>query len=290
MGYFNEFEQIWDAGAQCCIVFACVCRSLVCVTLESFPQLNLEWERKRQSIYIQSHWILSILQPVGATEIDGTTSSFFCDVTLTGVHSQLPSYKSMSSFSLFNTEQRKLSVGRERRGEINRMKKCLWWRSADSALPAADGGDRDRVLKLSWQPSLGDREVWASQGRWGRNGDKLKGVSEREELLVWHVAFSFRAIFCGGRCWQFGASCSIFSLTDNVLCLHCCRCCGGCCCCYRPYCSGLFHCFSVESLRFSVQVRSDSLFSYCSFHKLLEIWDHNISIHLISPLETDGNI
>lgn len=71
------------------------------------------------------------------------------------------------------------------------MKKCLWRRSADSALPAAHGGDGDGVLKLSWQPSLGDREARAvtekmrrRRSKGGGNREELKGAGEREELLV----------------------------------------------------------------------------------------------------------
>ncbi|TNN63936.1 hypothetical protein EYF80_025869 [Liparis tanakae] len=43
------------------------------------------------------------------------------------------------------------------------MKKCLWCGSADSALPPSARGV-DGVLKLSWQPSLGDREVRGGTG------------------------------------------------------------------------------------------------------------------------------
>lgn len=90
----------------------------------------------------------------------------------------------MSSFSLFNPEQRNRSAGRERRGETNRMKKCLWRRSADSALPPACGGDGDGLLKPSWRPRsvTGSREP--SRRRRGGGEAKEEETERNERELV----------------------------------------------------------------------------------------------------------
>lgn len=66
--------------------------------------------------------------------------------------------------------------------------------------------------------------------------EKLKGVIEIEELLVWHGAFSFRGSFLWwvmlavwGQLYSLHRV--VISAKENVLYLHR-HCCGRCCCCY----------------------------------------------------------
>lgn len=158
-------------------------KKFLCATLKSFPQSKLQSEK----VFEFNH----------AENLTGCWCNdvFLLRCNLKWGTLNAPSFKSMSSFSSFNTERRK----NKQNIEASVVTECR----VGSVVAYSD------ILKPSWQPAIAQ---W--QRRWSRRRNKEREwrhfVKERGDLCVWHVAFSFAGIFCGEGCWQFEASSSVF--------------------------------------------------------------------------------
>ncbi|KAM3620571.1 uncharacterized protein V6R79_025544 [Siganus canaliculatus] len=94
----------------------------------------------------------------------------------------------MSSFSLFSTETRSRSAGRERRVEINRMKKCL--RQTECRLSAAGGGGgarwwrrRAETVMAARRRSVTERYEPSQRRGGGGGGGERKELEEERSCL-----------------------------------------------------------------------------------------------------------